>query len=108
MAALESSIRALLRPSDTFRVVLDAPVVASFHNDTDAPDPLSSLLLVRNRRVLAVVAHSNGPNTQEEGSVFILKAKPTSGRAFDQSDILHAVPIFGGFSIIMAQVRRET
>ncbi|KAF8189113.1 Endonuclease/exonuclease/phosphatase [Mycena galopus ATCC 62051] len=108
MATLESSIRALLRPSDTVKVVLDALVVPST-NDTDAPDPLSpSPSLLRNRRVLAVVAHSDGPNTQEQGSVFILKAKPTSGRAFDQSDVLRVFPIFGGFSITMAQVRRET
>ncbi|KAF8189146.1 Endonuclease/exonuclease/phosphatase [Mycena galopus ATCC 62051] len=105
---MESSIRALLRPSDTVKVVLDALVVPSA-NDTDAPDPLSpSPSLLRNRRVLAVVAHSDGPNTQEEGSVFILKAKPTSGRAFDQTDILRVFPIFGSFSITMAQVRRET
>ncbi|KAF8189122.1 hypothetical protein K438DRAFT_2019067 [Mycena galopus ATCC 62051] len=105
---MESSIRALLRPSDTVKVVLEALVVPSA-NDTDAPDLLSpSPSLLRNRRVLAVVAHSDGPNTQEEGSVFILKAKPTSGRAFDQSDILRVFPIFGGFSITMAQVRRET
>ncbi|KAF8189133.1 hypothetical protein K438DRAFT_1971781 [Mycena galopus ATCC 62051] len=105
---MESSIRALLRPSDTVKVVLEALVVPSA-NDTDAPDPLSpSPSLLRNRRVLAVVAHSDGPNTQEEGSVFILKAKPTSGRAFDQTDILRVFPIFGGFSITMAQVRRET
>ncbi|KAJ7850010.1 hypothetical protein B0H14DRAFT_2208784, partial [Mycena olivaceomarginata] len=61
----------------------------------------------RSKRILAVVAHSDGPNTQEEGSVFILKWK-AAGRAFDQSDILRVFPVFGGFSITMAQVRRET
>ncbi|KAF8188750.1 hypothetical protein K438DRAFT_1971927 [Mycena galopus ATCC 62051] len=106
--AIESSIRALLRPSDTVKVVLEALVVPCTNN-TDAPDPLSpSPSLLRNRRVLAVVAHSDGPNTQEEGSGFVLKAKPTSGRAFDQTDILRVFPIFCGFSITMAQVRRET
>ncbi|KAF8153729.1 hypothetical protein K438DRAFT_1863480 [Mycena galopus ATCC 62051] len=106
--AMESSIRALLQPSDTVKVVLEALVVPPA-NDTEAPDPLSpSPILLRNRRVLAVVAHSDGPNTQEEGSGFILKAKPTSGCAFEQSDILRVFPIFGGFLITMAQVRRET
>ncbi|KAF8189140.1 hypothetical protein K438DRAFT_1833004, partial [Mycena galopus ATCC 62051] len=40
--------------------------------------------------------------------VFILMPKPTSGRAFEQSDSMRVFPIFGGFSITMVQVRRET
>ncbi|KAF8189127.1 hypothetical protein K438DRAFT_956714 [Mycena galopus ATCC 62051] len=75
MAALESSICALGHVQGRTRRP-HRPI----HPQT-TPTALSSLLLVRNRRVLAVVAHSNGPNTQEEGSVFILMPKP-SGRAF--------------------------
>ncbi|KAF7349358.1 Inositol polyphosphate 5-phosphatase OCRL-1 [Mycena sanguinolenta] len=112
MAALESSIRALLRPSDEVKVVLEAIVVNPLSNAGTPDSPLSptrsqTLDDNRNKRILAVVAHSDGPNTQEEGSVFILKSKPAD-RAFDQSDILRVFPVFGGFSITMAQVRRET
>ncbi|KAJ6493027.1 DNase I-like protein [Mycena sanguinolenta] len=112
MAALESSIRALLRPSDQVKVVLEALVVHPPPNAGTPVSPLSptrsqTLDDTRNKRILAVVAHSDGPNTQEEGSVFILKAKPAD-RAFDQSDILRVFPVFGGFSITMAQIRRET
>ncbi|KAF8209272.1 hypothetical protein K438DRAFT_1961003 [Mycena galopus ATCC 62051] len=50
-----------LRYFDTVKVVLEALVVPPA-NDTDAPDPLSpSPSLLRNRRGLAVVAHSDGP-----------------------------------------------
>ncbi|KAJ7753891.1 DNase I-like protein [Mycena olivaceomarginata] len=112
MSALESSIRALLRPSDQVKVVLEALVVPP-PNNAGTPDPSpgsssrSQIDDTRSKRILAVVAHSDGPNTQEEGSVFILKWK-AAGRAFDQSDILRVFPVFGGFSITMAQVRRET
>ncbi|KAF8171448.1 hypothetical protein K438DRAFT_1982144 [Mycena galopus ATCC 62051] len=111
--AMQSSIRALLRPSDTVKVVLEALVVPPA-NDTDAPDPLSpSPSLLRNRRVLAVVAHSDSwPQYPGGGQythrIFILKVKHTSERAFNQSDILRVFPIFGSFSITVAQVRRET
>ncbi|KAJ6625186.1 DNase I-like protein [Mycena sp. CBHHK59/15] len=106
MAALENSIKALLRPSDQVKVVLEALVVPS---STDAGTPVSSwdAQNTRNRRILVIVSHSDGLTTQEEGSVFILKPK-LSGRAFDQSDILRVFPVFGDFSISMAQVRRET
>ncbi|KAJ7243583.1 Endonuclease/exonuclease/phosphatase [Mycena haematopus] len=109
MATLESSVRALLRPSDQVKVILEALVVHP-PNNTGTPDPPPSPSRLddpRDKRILAVVAHSEGPNTQEEGSVFILKSKPI-GRVFDQSDILRVFPVFGGFSITMAQVRRET
>ncbi|KAJ7880394.1 Endonuclease/exonuclease/phosphatase [Mycena olivaceomarginata] len=108
MSALESSIRALLRPSD---LVLELAVPPP--NNAGTPDPSpgspsrSQIDDTRSKRILAAVAHSDGPNTQEEGSVFILKWK-AAGRAFDQSDILRVFPVFGGFSITMAQVRRET
>ncbi|KAJ7766342.1 DNase I-like protein [Mycena maculata] len=106
MAALESSIRALLRPSDQVKVVLEA-LVAPAPKDSGTPVPSPDSLEPRNRRILVVVSHSDGPNTQEEGSVFILKSK-SPGRALDQSDILRVYPVFGDFSIAMAQVRRET
>ncbi|KAJ7880382.1 hypothetical protein B0H14DRAFT_1574544 [Mycena olivaceomarginata] len=108
MSALESSIRALLRPSD---LVLELAVPPP--NNAGTPDPSpgspsrSQIDDTRSKRILAAVAHSDGPNTQEEGSVFILKWK-AAGRAFDQSDILRVFPVFGGFSITIAQVRRET
>ncbi|KAJ7850016.1 Endonuclease/exonuclease/phosphatase [Mycena olivaceomarginata] len=110
MSALESSIRALLRPSVQVKVVLE--LVVPPPNNAGTPDPSpgspsrSQIDDTRSKRILAVVAHSDGPNTQEEGSVFILKWK-AAGRAFDQSDI-RVFPVFGGFSITMAQVRRET
>ncbi|KAJ7612324.1 hypothetical protein DFH06DRAFT_1345073 [Mycena polygramma] len=107
MASLEGSIAALLRPSDQVKVVL----VASVPNDTatpvSSPESASQIEHGRNKRILAVVSHRDGPNTQEEGSVFILKSKGP-GLAFDQSDILRVFPVFGDFSITMAQVRRET
>ncbi|KAJ7507015.1 DNase I-like protein [Mycena galericulata] len=107
MAALEASIRTLLRPSDQVKVVLEA-LVAPEPNSSGTPVPSpDSVEDLRRRRILVVVSHSNGPNTQEEGSVFILKFN-AAGRPFEQSDILRVFPVFGGFSISMAQVRRET
>ncbi|KAJ6457770.1 DNase I-like protein [Mycena vitilis] len=106
MASPEGSIATLLRPSDQVKVVLEASVP----NDaaTPVPSPESaSRMDGRNKRILAVVSHRDGPNTQEEGSVFILNPKGP-GLAFDQSDILRVFPVFGDFSITMAQVRRET
>ncbi|KAJ7143655.1 DNase I-like protein [Mycena filopes] len=111
MASLESSIRALLRHSDQVKVILEASVVSPAPGNPAAPvpspDSRSQIDDPRNKRILAVVAHSDGPNTQEEGSVFVLKFK-APGRTFDQSDILRVYPVFGDFSITMAQVQRET
>ncbi|KAJ7178211.1 DNase I-like protein [Mycena filopes] len=111
MASLESSIRALLRHSDQVKVILEASVVSPAPGTPAAPvpspDSRSQIDDPRNKRILAVVAHSDGPNTQEEGSVFVLKFK-VAGRTFDQSDILRVYPVFGDFSITMAQVPRET
>ncbi|KAJ7118421.1 DNase I-like protein [Mycena crocata] len=128
-AALESSIAALLRPSDQVKVILQAQVAVPSQNPNSpgtphtvpSPDSRSNGQTVddaRMKRVLAVVSHSDGPNsnTQEEGSVFILKFKPggggsgAAGRVYDQSDILRVFPVFGDFSISMAQVqgRRAT
>ncbi|KAJ7450812.1 DNase I-like protein [Mycena latifolia] len=110
MAALESSIRALLRPSDEVKAVLEGLVLPAT-KDPSTPDPSpespSQLDDPRNKRILVVVSHNEGPDTQEEGSVFILKSKPAE-RAFEQSDILRVIPVFGEFTITMAQVRRET
>ncbi|KAJ7023466.1 DNase I-like protein [Mycena alexandri] len=108
MASLESSIRALLRHSDQVKVILEASVVSpAAATPVPSSDSRSQIDEARNKRILAVVSHSDGPNTQEEGSVFILKFK-SAGRAFGQSDILRVYPVFGDFSITMAQVKRET
>jgi phosphatidylinositol-bisphosphatase len=72
MSALESSIRALLRPSDQVKIVLEALVVPP-PNNAGTPDPSpgspsrGQIDDTRSKRILAVVAHSDGPNTQEEG-----------------------------------------
>ncbi|KAJ7672386.1 DNase I-like protein [Mycena polygramma] len=107
MASLEGSIAALLRPSDQVKVVLEASVPNDTATPVSSPESASQIEHGRNKRILAVVSHRDGPNTQEEGSVFILKSKGP-GLAFDQSDILRVFPVFGDFSITMAQVRRET
>ncbi|KAJ7700407.1 Endonuclease/exonuclease/phosphatase [Mycena rosella] len=110
MAALDTSIKALLRPSDEVKAVLEALVLPSQHESGTpdrSPESRSQLEDARNKRILAVVSHSEAPDAQEEGSVFILKSKPIE-RAFDQSDILRVFPVFGDFSISMSQVRRET
>ncbi|KAJ7850026.1 Endonuclease/exonuclease/phosphatase, partial [Mycena olivaceomarginata] len=102
MSALESYIRALLRPSDQVKVVLEALVVPP-PNNAGTPDPSpgspsrSQIDDTRSKHILAVVAHSDGPNTQEEGRSRLRSIRHT--RVF---------PVFGGFSITMAQVRRET
>ncbi|KAJ7742592.1 DNase I-like protein [Mycena metata] len=108
MASLESSIRALLRHSDQVKVILEASVVSpTAGTPVTSSDSRSQIDEARNKRILAVVSHSDGPTTQEEGSVFILKFK-SAGRAYDQSDILRVYPVFGDFSITMAQVKRDT
>ncbi|KAJ7206536.1 DNase I-like protein [Mycena pura] len=121
MASQDSALRALLRPTDTVIVALEAFVVPQPTDPaigTPVP-PLPADVLsdpesvqrasedARNRRVLAVVSHNDGPNSPEEGSVFVLKAR-SPGRALEQSDILRVFPVFGDFSVSMAQIRRST
>ncbi|KAJ7285002.1 DNase I-like protein [Mycena rebaudengoi] len=109
MAALETSIRTLLRPSDQVKVVLEVQVVPTL-DEAGAPVVSSEsgrAEVARSKRILVVVSHSDGPNnSHEEGSVFILKFKDPT-RAFDQSDILRVFPVFGDFSISMAQVQQS-
>ncbi|KAJ7620458.1 DNase I-like protein [Roridomyces roridus] len=110
--ATEGSIRGLMRPSDQVKVILDAFIPPGPNDPPNTPVPSTdSTDDLRRRRIVAVVAHSDGPDTEEEGSVFVLKAKAaSSGGTFTQSDILRVFPVFGDFSISMAQVqvRRAT
>ncbi|KAF7329209.1 DNase I-like protein [Mycena kentingensis (nom. inval.)] len=112
-------LRAIIRPTDTVKVLLDAFVVpGAMDPATGAPEsPPDAIALLadadrvkrasedpRNRRLVAVVVHSQGT---EEGSVFIMRARST-GKQLEQSDILRVFPVFGDFSISMAQIRRTT
>ncbi|KAJ7800024.1 hypothetical protein B0H14DRAFT_3156200 [Mycena olivaceomarginata] len=70
--------------SDLVKVIPEVQVVSP-SNGADIPDPSPSRSQIddaRNKRILAVVSDSDGRDTQEEGSVFVLKWKPV-GCALD-------------------------
>ena len=89
MASQDSALRALLRPTDTVIVALEAFVVPQPTDPatgTPVPPQPADVLSdpesvqrasedARNRRVLAVVSHNDGPNSPEEGrSVLCLRS----------------------------------
>ncbi|KAF7289711.1 DNase I-like protein [Mycena indigotica] len=120
MSAVETSaFRALLRPGDTVKVLLDAfAIPPGTDPTTGAPLPPADAVALladaervrrasedaRNRRLVAVVVHNEG---SEEGSVFVFRARST-GKQLEQSDILRVFPVFGNLNISMAQIRRTT
>ncbi|KAJ7595016.1 DNase I-like protein [Mycena floridula] len=94
-AELSNSLRLLIQ--DRISFIIEASLT-----DTDAV----GLSPERNRRILAVVSHRDEQDRHEEGSVFILKHKTGNS---DPAVIIEKIfPIFGPFSISMAQVRRES
>ncbi|KAK7021890.1 hypothetical protein VNI00_017179 [Paramarasmius palmivorus] len=110
MAEYESALRLLLRDSDRIISILEVFAIpesptSADENDEDFENILQDL---RNKRILAVVTHQEGANGLEEGSVFVLKQKHSANGYLDELDIRHIFPIYGDFSISMAQVKRIT
>ncbi|KAK0486312.1 DNase I-like protein [Armillaria novae-zelandiae] len=103
MTDLATSLRLLLRSSDDVKFTLEASALtpATTEGDGDA-------ITLQSKRVLAVVSHKDELNTLEEGGVFVLKHHPSQYAAADTLDIQRVFPICHGFSMTMAQLRRET
>ncbi|KAK0226427.1 DNase I-like protein [Armillaria fumosa] len=103
MTDLATSLRLLLRSSDDVKFTLEASALtpATTEDDGDATT-------LQSKRVLAVVSHRDELNTLEEGGVFVLKHHPSQYAAADTLDIQRVFPICDGFSMTMAQLRRET
>lgn len=103
MTDLATSLRLLLRSSDDVKFTLEASALtpATTAGDGDATT-------LQSKRVLAVVSHKDELNTLEEGGVFVLKHHPSQYAAADTLDIQRVFPICDGFSMTMAQLRRET
>lgn len=82
----DGALRQLLRASDHLKLILHVSLI----NDADLS------------RTLAVVSHTNEIDRHEEGSIFLIKQNG------NDIDIERVFPIFGSFSVSIAQVRRET
>ncbi|PBK73998.1 DNase I-like protein [Armillaria solidipes] len=100
MTDLATSLQLLLHSSDDVKFTLEASP-ATTGGDGDATT-------LQSKRVLAVVSHKDELNTLEEGGVFVLKHHPSQYAASDTLDIQRVFPICDGFSMTMAQLRRET
>ncbi|KAK0459184.1 DNase I-like protein [Desarmillaria tabescens] len=103
MTDLATSLRLLLRSSDDvkFTLVASALIPSTTEGDDDATT-------LQNKRILAVLSHRDELDTLEEGGVFVLKHHPSQYGAADTLDIQRVFPICDGFSMTMAQLRRET
>ncbi|KAG7449826.1 DNase I-like protein [Guyanagaster necrorhizus] len=103
MTDLATSLRLLLRSSDDVKFTLQ--VSALTPSITERDDDTTTL---QSRRILAVILHKDELNALEEGGVFVLKHHPSRHDAPDTLDIQRVFPIYDGFSMTMAQLRRET
>ncbi|KAK0212373.1 DNase I-like protein [Desarmillaria ectypa] len=103
MSDLATSLRLLLRSSDDVKFTLEVSALTPATTEADGDATIS-----QNKRVLAVVSHKDELNTLEEGGIFVLKHYPTQYTAADTLDIQRVFPICDGFSMTMAQLRRET
>ncbi|GJE93071.1 DNase I-like protein [Phanerochaete sordida] len=133
---LEAAIRDLLRSSEELEVILEAEAVprpsdtdsssssststsssSDSESDSDAGPPGGFAAKKRRRgaqvdrkRVLAVVEHVD-PYGEEQGCVFVCKPhrkEADTGTITEQYSVEHAFPILSGFTIAMAQARRNT
>ncbi|KAK0454454.1 DNase I-like protein [Armillaria borealis] len=99
MTDLATSLRLLLHSSDDVKFTLEASPATTGGDDATT---------LQSKRVLAVISHKDELNTLEEGGVFVLKHHPSQYAASDTLDIQRVFPICDGFSMTMAQLRRET
>ncbi|PPR03410.1 hypothetical protein CVT24_012705 [Panaeolus cyanescens] len=103
--AARTLINELLRSSDELKAVLEATYVVPGAGTAEAQDARNNM---KNRRVLAVVAHKDEWDMTEEGCLFICKYRsPTAGHP-EELAIHRVLPIYGQFSIVMGQLRRDT
>ncbi|EKM57325.1 uncharacterized protein PHACADRAFT_208418 [Phanerochaete carnosa HHB-10118-sp] len=133
---LEKFIQQLLRNSEELKLVLEAEAVprptdsdsssssssspSSSESETDSDSKVPGAITrlkqrrkdakINRKRVLAVVAHID-PYGEEQGCVFIFKSHmkaSTAGNTIVQHTVEHAFPILSGFTIAMAQAKRNT
>ncbi|KAF9045408.1 DNase I-like protein [Panaeolus papilionaceus] len=103
--AARTLVNDLLRSSDELKAVLEATYVVPGAGTAETQDARNS---IKNRRVLAVVSHKDEWDMTEEGSLFICKYRsPVAGHP-EELDIHRVLPIYGRFSLVMGQVRRDT
>ncbi|KZT05009.1 DNase I-like protein [Laetiporus sulphureus 93-53] len=114
---LDIVLQAFLRPSEVIRVAVEAATsVAAPESDVGAISEriavASTELLHRHKRILAVVSHQEPQSGDSElGCVFIFKHKHPihAPRMIHVNYVVeHTFPIVEGFSIDMAQPRRNT
>jgi len=103
----EALVASFLSPSEQVGVTLEALVSSDSTNDGDSElsDPLSN---VSDARILAVISHLDEWSMTEEGCLFICSYKHSNNGPPNGLHIQRAYPIFGQFSISMAQTRRLT
>ncbi|KAF9070175.1 hypothetical protein BDP27DRAFT_649025 [Rhodocollybia butyracea] len=107
MAGLESAIRLLLRPSDSIVCFVECFSAYADGQDTSHSSNNDSTNS-RHKRIVVVVTHRDEINGWEEGSVFVLKPKLFSAATIKELEIHRVFPIYGDFTMTMAQMRQET
>ncbi|CAK5268023.1 unnamed protein product, partial [Mycena citricolor] len=91
-------LKTLIRPGDVLKVVLPAFVAPVQRSSAAAEEERIKQYALDGQRIVAVISHTEPDgNGKEEGSVFVFGLNP-------QSSVLRTYPIYGGFSISMAQV----
>ncbi|KAH7876930.1 uncharacterized protein C8R40DRAFT_1248743 [Lentinula edodes] len=107
MVGLEDSIKLLLRPSDEIKFVLECFSLSSSNDDASQNGSKGHPNLQR-QRIVVVITHKEENHGWEEGSVFVLKRKLFSSSTSDQLEIHRVFPVYGEFTITMAQLPQDS
>ncbi|EKM78327.1 hypothetical protein AGABI1DRAFT_101055 [Agaricus bisporus var. burnettii JB137-S8] len=105
-----SSIRSLLDSSlSSTETVLSFVETLSITNlPSIPPQNLEAPENWHDRRVLAAVSHKDDWALTEEGALFVYKFTSPENSAVLSLDVQRIYPIYGNFSIVMGQMRRNT
>ncbi|KAJ3923508.1 DNase I-like protein [Lentinula edodes] len=106
MVGLEDSIKLLLRPSDEIKFVLECFSLSS--NDNTSQNGSKGHPNLQRQRIVVVITHKEENHGWEEGSVFVLKRKLFSFSTSDQLEIHRVFPVYGEFTITMAQLPQDS
>ncbi|KAF9453377.1 DNase I-like protein [Macrolepiota fuliginosa MF-IS2] len=106
MSSFYNSISSSLRSTEDVLVAVDALVVPNSSTNTP-PSPEASENW-HDRRVLAVVSHKDEWALAEEGALFVYKLSASTNSTVRELNVQNIYPIYGNFSIVMSQMRRNT
>ncbi|KAF8624682.1 hypothetical protein AX17_007013 [Amanita inopinata Kibby_2008] len=108
--SVQDLVAGFLSSSEQLKVVLETLVSAdpSTTELQTTPEVIDARYNVQDTRILAVVSHKDEWNMSEEGCVFVCRYKHPNNGSLKDLHIQRAFPIFGHFTITMAQARRMT